>query len=261
MAESYFKSCLACGKDFKVFPCNEARRKYCSYSCSSRALWAAKIVPLAERFWSKVDIKGESECWNWIGSTAKGYGYIKVAKGKNARSNRVAYELTFGDIPDGAVVRHKCDNPSCCNPAHLQAGTQKDNVTDMILRGRNAKAIVANDSAAEVHAAYLSGASAGKLAEQYGVGISAIYRILRKGRIGYVQGISSELRSDRASLNKSAAVSGGRHPMAKLDECRVLQIRREYADGGISLRLLAKKHMVATGTIQKIVERRTWKHL
>lgn len=90
--------------------------------------------PLSDRFWKNVDIRGEGDCWPWIGaSTVGGYGTISTG-GRGASkspSNRVAWFLTNGDIPDGMVVRHTCHNRSCCNPSHLILGTRADNVQDM----------------------------------------------------------------------------------------------------------------------------------
>ena len=45
----------------------------------------------------------------------------------------------MGEIPPGEVVRHRCDNPPCVNPAHLAIGTQADNVADAISRDRFAR--------------------------------------------------------------------------------------------------------------------------
>lgn len=67
-------------------------------------------------------------------------GYPQVAhKGKNAPAHRKFYEELFGDIPKGLLVRHKCDNPLCVNPEHLELGTHKDNSEDMVKRGRSAR--------------------------------------------------------------------------------------------------------------------------
>lgn len=91
------------------------------------------------RLWSKVDIPTNKMmtrmCWNWSGSTAKGYGQIWVG-GKVLRAHRVAYEAANGPIPEGMLVRHKCDNPLCCNPAHMELGTHDDNMRDKAIRDR-----------------------------------------------------------------------------------------------------------------------------
>lgn len=52
------------------------------------------------------------------------------------RANRVAWILTHGEIPDGLIILHRCDNPPCCNPRHLKPGTQRDNTEDKMRRGR-----------------------------------------------------------------------------------------------------------------------------
>jgi hypothetical protein len=84
------------------------------------------------RFLTKV-IKCENGCWEWTFYKDKdGYGIYK-----QRRAHRVAYELWKGKIPVGQLVRHKCDNPPCVNPEHLEIGTQSDNMRDMVERGRH----------------------------------------------------------------------------------------------------------------------------
>ena len=78
-------------------------------------------------------------CWVWRGARhAYGYGVVTVeALGlRNLLTHRVIWELQNGPIPDGLVVRHRCDNPPCCNPGHLELGTHADNTRDMIERHR-----------------------------------------------------------------------------------------------------------------------------
>lgn len=95
---------------------------------------------LVIRFWAKVQVGEEDECWNWKGGQqSKGYGSFGVGGGKTALAHRVAYEFERGPIPDGLLVRHRCDNRLCCNPAHLELGTIADNNRDAVERGRTAK--------------------------------------------------------------------------------------------------------------------------
>lgn len=80
-------------------------------------------------------------CWPWKGAkTSKGYGRVKIG-GRLVLPHRVIYATMVGDVPadssyHGAVVMHTCDNPACCNPAHLCLGTQRENILDMSRKGR-----------------------------------------------------------------------------------------------------------------------------
>lgn len=90
-----------------------------------------------DRFWSKVDIKGPNECWDWNSyKHRQGYGVIKV-NSKLLLAHRVSAELAGISIKD--KICHSCDNPSCVNPNHLFAGTQKDNINDKINKQRQAR--------------------------------------------------------------------------------------------------------------------------
>lgn len=91
----------------------------------------------AEVFWGNL-AKGEpSECWEWKGAKGTGGYGIFSANGKAYRAHRFSYELHVGPIPKGMYICHQCDNPCCCNPAHLFAGTPTDNNRDRSRKGRN----------------------------------------------------------------------------------------------------------------------------
>ena len=79
-------------------------------------------------------------CWNWEASGhPKGYGQFWV-NGKYERANRAAYRLYKGEIPEGLIVCHSCDNPKCVNPRHLWVGTNSDNQRDRVRKGRHREA-------------------------------------------------------------------------------------------------------------------------
>lgn len=85
-------------------------------------------------FWRKV-IKSK-ECWVRQGCTTKGGYHMLRWNGKNEYGHRVVWEILNGNIMKGFYVLHKCDNRACVRPDHLFLGTQKDNVRDMITKGR-----------------------------------------------------------------------------------------------------------------------------
>jgi hypothetical protein len=92
-------------------------------------------VPAVLRFWSHVN--WTDYCWTWMGAADRdGYGRFHVPRGETDTAHRVAWRLTFGPIPDGLQVLHKCDNPPCVRPDHLYVGTNEDNVRDKVERGR-----------------------------------------------------------------------------------------------------------------------------
>jgi hypothetical protein len=96
---------------------------------------------ILRRFWGHVDKNpghGPSgSCWMWIGSIdSKGYGSTAIRQ-KTIAAHRASYVHTVGAIPEGMNLCHKCDNPACVNPDHLFPGTQQDNVTDMMEKGRH----------------------------------------------------------------------------------------------------------------------------
>lgn len=94
----------------------------------------ATLADPVAAFWSRME-RDENDCWNWTGSKTNGYGEMRI-KNVNHRAHRLAWELTHGPIPDGLVICHHCDNPACCNPAHLFVGSHADNVADKVRKGR-----------------------------------------------------------------------------------------------------------------------------
>jgi hypothetical protein len=89
-----------------------------------------------DRFFKKVH--KTRECWIWTGTKNKGgYGVFTVSTGKTDRAHRFSYKIHKGEIEEGLCICHTCDNPSCVNPEHLFAATQKQNIHDCIKKHRN----------------------------------------------------------------------------------------------------------------------------
>lgn len=109
--------CRHCDVKFKGVPSH----RYCSLAC---------------RLWANVDKGAHDECWEWASGTTDDYGRIRFY-GEHLKAHRVSYELANGPIPAGLHVCHACDNPKCCNPAHLWLGTHIENMADRDEKGRN----------------------------------------------------------------------------------------------------------------------------
>lgn len=121
-------------------------------------------------------------CWEWGGFTT-GSGYGRFA-GKAA--HRLAYETWVGTIPEGHVVRHKCDNRPCINPDHLETGTQADNARDRVERGRSAIGLSAGKSkfsaeeVLEIRSLYHDGLGMRAIARMFDAHHKTISGIVRK---------------------------------------------------------------------------------
>ena len=145
-------------------------------------------VPLEERFWPKVDLTGGPDsCWEWTATRHRaGYGWIRIGSyldgsRRNTFAHRVSWELAHGKhIPSGMMVRHRCDNPPCVNPRHLELGTNRQNMRDMPARGRapGGRRKLTDVQRAEVRRRYLAGGiSQSALGREFGLtqsGVSSI---------------------------------------------------------------------------------------
>lgn len=94
------------------------------------------------RFWAKVDKSGgENACWLWTASRDQlGYGFFRMTAGEFMwRAHRASWVLTNGEILDGVLVCHVCDNPPCVNPKHLYLGDNQTNSNDRVIRNRSTR--------------------------------------------------------------------------------------------------------------------------
>lgn len=169
------RNCKHCGKQFRTQSCwikrgNGKHRLFCSRQCAH----LFREQPIEDRFWGFVDKSGD--CWLWTGARFdSGYGSFSI-KRKGCRAHRVSWELSFGPIPDGKLVLHRCDNPPCVNPSHLFLGTGADNSADMVQKNRhlygerNHNAKLTEAFVLEIRRDYASGATTFRdLAKHYGV--------------------------------------------------------------------------------------------
>jgi hypothetical protein len=128
------------------------------------------------QFWESVDRRGENECWPWTRSMGtRGYGQVYFM-GRGRGAHRVAYYLTHRVWPE--AVSHSCDNPACCNPAHLWAGST-DNAADMRTKGRGPglSTVVKKEIVEKCRAQ-----SKSAVAREYGVNVRTVFRIMAEAK-------------------------------------------------------------------------------
>ncbi|MGL5922123.1 HNH endonuclease signature motif containing protein [Chroococcidiopsis sp.] len=117
-----------------------------AHSCKNRLCINVnhiELIPVPtsdDRFLSKIDKTpglGTGDCWDWLGCCfSDGYSAFVPEHGKTVRAHRYSYELFVGAIPEGMVILHFCDRPTCVNPKHLSIGTGFDNMQDMVKKVR-----------------------------------------------------------------------------------------------------------------------------
>jgi hypothetical protein len=149
-----------------------------------------------ERFWNRVDVGGDNDCWRWTGSTdGAGYGWFSFGskdKGK-ASAHRISLALHLGTELGDACALHSCDNPSCVNPRHLRVGDRGDNARDMVERRRhwsqtgsystsgtaNGRSKIGPIEVSEIRGRYIAGESQVSIARFYPISRSQVGNIVR----------------------------------------------------------------------------------
>jgi hypothetical protein len=126
----------------------------------------------------------EGPCWEWTGSRdIDGYGRIKI-KRETLRLARVVFQWLVGDIRPLQLVMHICDNPPCCNPAHLRLGTTADNIADRNQKFRQAYGIrsgsakLTDEKVLELRRRYAAGESTPKIARDMQMSTSTIQNVI-----------------------------------------------------------------------------------
>lgn len=240
---------------------------------------AFKYIPLPnlseqeiERFFKKVGIGLNEQCWKWQGSNDGKHGYGRIAfRGKTYISSRVSYFIHYGFDPKSLMVCHKCDNPPCVNPHHLFIGTRRTNMTDRDLKGRN------NIPKGEAHylhrftekdviqirTLYKNGAMQHEIAEVFNTSQSVIKSIVNGKTWKHVAfDWEGSHPGDRHyyQRNPDKVLRGESNGSSKLSESDVREIRQLCASG-ISQAKVGKQFGICQQGVWGIVHRKKWAHV
>lgn len=172
--------------------CKTHYRKLLKYGDPTVSRMPTYGLSVAERLAYYIDKSGGPEaCWPWTGRNRHQFGYGVIwdkRLGRAEEAHRVAWRLANGPIPDGHFVLHNCDNPPCCNPAHLYTGTQKQNIADIYSRGRQSKwnrrgeansfAKLTDDAVREIRRLSAAGLKPTEIGRRYGVERTSIKNVL-----------------------------------------------------------------------------------
>ena len=157
---------------------------------------ALTIEQLKARFWAKVR-KGEG-CWEWTAATYPGghgafWGGGSRSEGRLVRAHRFSYEVHIGPIPEGAHVLHRCDNPRCVRPDHLELGDHAKNMRDAGLRrlmrrgARHGMARLTEDDVRAIRKLRASGMTQAEAGARFGVARSTVQNIDRGANWGWLK--------------------------------------------------------------------------
>lgn len=147
------------------------------------------------RFMSKVTVPSrKSDCWIWQATTARGYGQFSTGM-SSKKAHRWIYEVVVGPIPDGHIIRHRCDTPRCVNPKHLEVGTDADNARDRSERGRgddrkgerHPQARLTESDVREIRRLAHMGNTQSLIAKRFGVVRGQVQKIVSRKNWSHVQ--------------------------------------------------------------------------
>lgn len=195
-------------------------------------------------------------CKIWpMGINSSGYGHFSI-KDKSYNVSRLLYYFLCPDTSKDLVVRHKCDNRSCCNIDHLEIGTQKQNMQDASIRNRlrcgrrNNMSKLTEENVLYIRAEYPK-KSTWELSKELGINHSNISKA--------IQGITWKHVAEHKDVASKNPAKGIKHAKCKLSENDVREIRAKYPrKNGLEL---AIEYGMSHGNIYAIINRRIWKHI
>ena len=186
----------------------------------------------------------ENGCWEWSGGKSHGYGEMRVHEvwgSAPVYAHRVSHLLVNGPIPDGMVICHKCDNPSCVNPDHLFCGFPADNVADMVSKGRqclgeaNGMAKLTDRAIEAIRFLNQNGFSQRELSKIFGVSEGHVSTIVKGKRRGSAGG---EIRQS--------------HGLAKWPEDFVVEVY-DLKQSGMTIPAIVKSKRITDGQVRQIL--------
>jgi len=252
-----------------------------------------RCTPLSERFWRYVTISEESDCWWWSGNrNRRGYGKIQSEppEARTLVASRASWELHYGAIPDGMLVCHRCDNPSCVRPGHLFLGTSKDNIRDSVQKGRHAclahvpprragtesaAAKLTDDNVRVIRALFSGGhARNTQLARMFSVTSRTIKLIVDGSTWKHITGAPPQEqlvaairhipplppRRNGWATKPEAMAHGERHNGAIMTETTV-RTMRALAVSGVPRKALALQFGISISGVHQIIRRESWRHV
>ena len=132
--------------------------------------------PELTRFLTKCE-ETQGSCWLWTGALDyQGYGMVRF-QGKVKRAHLVSFMHFCEEIPEGMKIMHDCDEPSCVNPMHLTLGTQKENVHDMLAKGRRTQNKLTESDVEDIRKMIDEGYKQSEIAREFGIDQSHVSRI------------------------------------------------------------------------------------
>jgi len=191
------KECDNCGRSYLCRSDKIKSSRFCNISCKGSAISRANQKIIHDKWQNEsrqetLDIMSKSfekffksgddnQCWEWMGhkKSKLPYGGF-VFRGKSLIASRVSYMLYIGKIPEGKIVLHNCDNPSCVNPSHLRVGTYLDNQIDKLTRGRGKVEKLNIEQVTEIKKLLKTKIPDRRIAMQYNVSPTTIGRIKKE---------------------------------------------------------------------------------